>query len=315
MEVGGYRVRILVDGDTGPVVVLCSGLGGRALHWRDTAADLADDHMVVRFDRPGTPVTGTASRRTVKGEAERIAAVLDALGSPDKAVLVGHSVGGFYAEAFARLHPQRTGALLLLDSSIASDHRRLALPLRAKLTAADAATGLLQKLHLHATLGRAGLSLAQRRRPGGLDAQMRTEIRSAATEPDFLPALFAEYLGYHELAAELYTLRPSHPLPPVRRMVATAHTGWRTRRWRAQQKRLAEALGAEHITIAPAGHLVMIEQPHRTADLIRTLAGGLVPHGALQESSKNSPGIFSSTSRFGGARLCGNSHLDRRIAA
>lgn len=277
VEVGGYRVHILIDGDTGPLVVLCSGLGGRALHWRDTVANLAGDHTVVRFDRPGTPVTRTPAptgRRTVRAEAERIAAVLDAVRRPDEAVVVGHSVGGFYAEAFARLHPHRVRALLLLDSSIASDHRRLALPLRAKLTASDAAAALLHRLHLQAPLAHAGLAFAQRRRPGGLDRQICTEIRSTATEPEFLVTLLTEYVGYHELAAELCTLRDSHPLPPVRRKVVTAHTGWRTRRWRAQQIRLAKTLGAEHITIAPAGHLVMIEQPLRTADLIRTIASG-----------------------------------------
>jgi pimeloyl-ACP methyl ester carboxylesterase len=277
VEVGGYRVQILVDGKTGPIVVLCSGLGGRALHWSDTVANLADDHTVVRFDRPGTPVTrppALVGRRTVRGEAARIDAVLDAVRRPNQAVVVGHSVGGFYAEAFARLYPQRTGALLLLDSSIAPDHpRRLALPLRAKLAAADAAATLLNTLHLQTPLGRAGLALLQRRRPGGLDAQMRSEIRSAAAEPAFTAALLTEYVSYHELAAELCTLRATYPLPPVRRMVVTAHTGLRTRRWRTHQIRLAAALGAEHITIAPAGHLVMIEQPLRTADLIRSIAG------------------------------------------
>jgi pimeloyl-ACP methyl ester carboxylesterase len=271
VEVGGYRVRILVDGDAGPAVVLCSGLGGRALHWSDTATDLANDHTVVRFDRPGKPTT-PPPRPTVRGEADRIAAVLDAVQPADKAVVVGHSVGGFYAEAFARLYPQRTRALLLLDSSIAAQHHRLALPLRVKLAAAHAGAALLRKLHLDEPLARAGLALAQRRRPGGLDAQICAQLRSAATDPAFLTSLFTEYVGYHELAAELYQLRDRHPLPPVPRMVATAHTGWRTRRWLAQQVRLAEVLGADHVTVAPAGHLLMVERPHRTADLIRTLA-------------------------------------------
>jgi pimeloyl-ACP methyl ester carboxylesterase len=82
-------------------------------------------------------------------------------------------------------------------------------------------------------------------------------------------ALLAEYVSYHELAAELCTLRATHPL-----LVVTAHTGLRTRRWRTHQIRLAAALGAEHITIAPAGHLVMVEQPLRTADCIRSIAAG-----------------------------------------
>lgn len=273
VEAGGYRVHTLIDGHSGPIVVLCSGLGGRALHWSDTVADLAGDHTVVRFDRPGTSVTRRPGRRTVRGEAKRIAAVLDAVPGANQAVVVGHSIGGFYAEAFTRLYPQRTRALLLLDSSIAAEHRRLALPLRAKLTAAQAAARLLHALRLGAPLGRAGLTLAQRRRPGGLDGQMRAQICTAATEPEFLTALFTEYVGYHELSAELYALRAGHPLPPVRRMVVTAHTGWRTRRWRAQQIQLAKTLDAEHLTVAPAGHLAMIEQPHRTADLIRGIAG------------------------------------------
>ena len=275
VEVGGYRVHILIDGNTGPVVVLCSGGGGRRLHWDDTVANLADDHTVVRFDRPGTPVTGVPAlenRRTVRGEADRIAAALDAAQRPDPAVVVGHSVAGFYAEGFARLHPNRTRAVMLLDSSIASDRApRLTLPLPAKLAAADAAATLVNKLQLAAPLGRAGLTLLHRRRPGGLDDQTRAEIRRAAADPGFPAAMFGEYVVYHVLEAELCTLRAMCPLPPVRRMVVTAHTGWRTRRWRAQQIRMATALNAEHVTVAPAGHLVMIDQPDRTADLIRTL--------------------------------------------
>ena len=69
-------------------------------------------------------------------------------------------------------------------------------------------------------------------------------------------------------------------------MVVTAHTGWRTRRWRTHQIRLATTLGAEHITIAPAGHLVIIEQPLRTADLIRTIGRvGAQSHDAAVEDT------------------------------
>ncbi|MHA7649488.1 alpha/beta fold hydrolase [Mycobacterium sp. ML4] len=272
VEIGGYRVRILVDGGTGPVVVLSSGLGGRALHWADTVADLARDHTVVRFDRPGTPVTRRSGSPTVRDEADRIRGVLDAVGLAQGAVVVGHSVGGFYAEAFARLHPHRTRALLLLDSSIAADLGRLALPLRVKLVAAHMVALLLTELHLAQPLGRVGLALVQRRRPSGLDAQTVAEIRRAADDPVFVTELFAEYACYRQLAAQVCTLRARYALPPVRRMVVTAHTGWRTRRWRAQQIELAHTLGAEHVTVAPSGHLVMIEQPLRTAALIRNVA-------------------------------------------
>ncbi|MFZ0833292.1 MAG: alpha/beta hydrolase [Mycobacterium sp.] len=276
VDVDGYRAQILVDGNGGPIVVLCSGLGGRRLHWNDTAANLAKDHTVVRFDRPGTPLARASDRHgrpTVRGEAGRISAVLDAVQRPDQVVVVGHSLGGLYAEGFARLYPHRTRALVLLDSSIASDHqRRLTLPLPAKLAAADAAATLVDLLRLQAPLGRAALTLLHRRRPGGLDAQMRAEIRRAATGSGFPAALLREYAAYPQLTAELCGLRETCPLPPVRRMVVTAHTGWRTHRWRTEQVRLAGVLGAEHVTVAPSGHLIMIEHPHRTAELIRTIA-------------------------------------------
>lgn len=275
VEVDGYRVQILVDGNTGPVVVLCSGLGGRRLHWIDTVANLASDHTVVRFDRPGTSARRASdpdARRTVRGEARRIAAVLDAVQRPDPAVVVGHSLGGLYAEGFARLYPDRTRALLLLDSSIAADDvQRPALPVGAKLAVADAAATLLDTLRLQAPLGRIALTLLHRRRPGGLDAQMRYEIWRAAAERGFPAALLGEYAAYTELIAELCALREICPLPPVRRMVVTAHTGWRSHRWRNSQIRMARALGAEHVTVAPSGHLVMIAQPQRTADLIRAI--------------------------------------------
>ncbi|MGE5694961.1 MAG: alpha/beta fold hydrolase [Candidatus Sericytochromatia bacterium] len=276
VEAGGFRAEILVEGDTGPLVVLCSGLGGRRLHWTDTAANLASDHIVVRFDRPGRPLERApdADRGvTVRGEADRIAAVLDAVCGPLQAVVVGHSLGGLYAEGFARLCPHRVRALILLDSSIAPNHpRRLTLPLPAKLAAADAAATLLGRLRLQAVLGRAALRLLHRRRPGGLDAQMRCEIGRAATDPGFPAALLREYAAYPQLIAELCVLRETCPLPPIRRVVITAHTGWRSQHWLTRQIRLANDLGAEHITVAPARHLIMIEQPQRTADLIRTIA-------------------------------------------
>ena len=282
VDVGGYRVQVRIDGNTGPVVVLCRSLGGRQLHWSDSVADLARDYTVVRFDRPGTPLTGNPALsvpRTVRGEADRIAAVLDAVAQPNPAVVVGHSVAGFYAEGFARLYPDRTRALLLLDSSIAPEHPLLALPRPAKLAVAGAAAMLLDRLHLKTALGRAGLTLLQRRRPGGLDAQSRSEIRSAAADPGLPTALLTEYIAYHALAAELCALRNACPLPAVPRIVVTAHTGWRTQRWRAQQIRLAATLGAAHETIAPAGHLVMIEQPFRTAEVIRRIGRSAADNG------------------------------------
>lgn len=62
---------------------------------------------------------------TVRGEAQRIRDVLDTLGLTGPAVVVGHSIAGFYAEGFARLFPDRAAGMLLLDSSAEKEPKRL----------------------------------------------------------------------------------------------------------------------------------------------------------------------------------------------
>ena len=49
----GHRVRCLVAGDSGPVVVLIHGITGRADTWRETIPRLADRFTVVAPDLLG----------------------------------------------------------------------------------------------------------------------------------------------------------------------------------------------------------------------------------------------------------------------
>ena len=101
---------------TSPALVLQSGLGDGREAWKTMWPRLALRHRVVAVDRPGygeTPASGgphdpcTAARRL--HDTLREAQV------PPPYLLVGHSLGGLYQVAFARLYPQETAGLLLLD--------------------------------------------------------------------------------------------------------------------------------------------------------------------------------------------------------
>jgi pimeloyl-ACP methyl ester carboxylesterase len=46
-----------------------------------------------------------------------MAAFLEAIDMPPPYVLVGHSLGGFYVQAFARRYPRETAAVVLVDSA------------------------------------------------------------------------------------------------------------------------------------------------------------------------------------------------------
>ena len=72
----------------------------------------------VLFDRPGTGWSdpGPFPRRTAT-EADELARLLERAGERGPFVLAGHSYGGLLAANFARRHPDRTAALVLLDAS------------------------------------------------------------------------------------------------------------------------------------------------------------------------------------------------------
>ncbi|MDF8335179.1 alpha/beta fold hydrolase [Novosphingobium cyanobacteriorum] len=99
-----------------PTVVLESGLGDGADVWNALRAKLALPNFA--YDRPGyggTPVSLTPRDPcTIAHELhERLAQA----GVRPPYVLVGHSLGGRYAYAFARLYPQDTTGLVLVDAT------------------------------------------------------------------------------------------------------------------------------------------------------------------------------------------------------
>jgi pimeloyl-ACP methyl ester carboxylesterase len=99
-----------------PVVVLQSGLGDGRATWHKVWPQLAARHRVFALDRPGhgdSPST-TAPRDPCQVARELRAALRDAKLAPPY-LLVGHSLGGLYQVAFARLYPAETAGLLLLD--------------------------------------------------------------------------------------------------------------------------------------------------------------------------------------------------------
>ncbi|KAA0909402.1 alpha/beta fold hydrolase, partial [Streptomyces apricus] len=133
VRLAGVPHHIRVDGPrpgsgTAPVCLLDVGLGMAWFDWDPVVALLAPHRTVVRFDRPGLGLSGPAPARawpTLTGEADRIARVLDAAGAGagTPVTVVGHSLAGFHCEAFARLYPERTAGLVLVDSAVEEDPR------------------------------------------------------------------------------------------------------------------------------------------------------------------------------------------------
>ncbi|WP_244315488.1 alpha/beta fold hydrolase [Streptomyces albidochromogenes] len=284
LRIGGAAHHVVVEG-AGPVCVLSAGLGMSWFDWDPVVPLLAPFRTVVRFDRPGHGLSApapAAAPPTAEGEAHRVAALLDALPpSAAPVTVVGHSLAGFHAEAFARLYPARTASLVLVDSSVEEHARVPAAP--GLRTAATRVLGTaLRAAGLPAALGplarRAGVRAGRADAAGGRgDPAPAPLVRRCYRTSRVLRGALRENTHYRAVAAGLLALREHHPLPddlPV--TVLAAYDGRGSRgglRWLERQRGLASTLGARFDIAEPSGHLVMLDRPDAVARAVLAAGG------------------------------------------
>ncbi|WP_405813063.1 alpha/beta hydrolase [Streptomyces sp. NBC_01390] len=101
----------------GPTVLLLHGSASSLHHFQDVAALLAPSYDVIRPDLPGWGLTGARGDRDyrVPTYAVTVARFLDVLGVRSCAV-AGNSLGGNIAWNLAADHPERVGALVLVNA-------------------------------------------------------------------------------------------------------------------------------------------------------------------------------------------------------
>ncbi len=124
-SVDGADIEVVSDGN-GDAIVLIHGFPLTREIWNAEASDLAQTHRVIRLDLRGMGRSSvTDGPYLMETLAADIAAVLDAL-SVDRATIVGHSLGGFVALAFARMYTERVTRLGLICSRLGADSPEIA---------------------------------------------------------------------------------------------------------------------------------------------------------------------------------------------
>lgn len=118
VEIFGQKIHYLEAGSaSNPAVILLHGLGGDTSNWALTIPALASKYHVyipdqVGFGKSDKPITNYRVAMLV----EFLDVFCKKLGI-QKAALVGNSLGGWTAAAFAIAHPEKVDKLILVDAA------------------------------------------------------------------------------------------------------------------------------------------------------------------------------------------------------
>lgn len=116
VEVFGQKIHYIEAG-SGPAVILLHGLGGDATNWAFTVPALASRFHVYVPDQIGF---GKSDKPQINYRVATLVDFLDGFYKKlaiQKASIVGNSLGGWTAMAFALAHPEKVDRLVLVDSA------------------------------------------------------------------------------------------------------------------------------------------------------------------------------------------------------
>lgn len=120
-EINGIQMGFEIIGGMGLPIVLIHGFGLNRSIWKAMAENYLSEHTVILPDLRGhgesQAPTGAYSMDVL---AEDLSALLDFL-NYEKAVICGHSMGGYVTLAFAEKFPKRLSGLGLITTHAAAD--------------------------------------------------------------------------------------------------------------------------------------------------------------------------------------------------
>jgi triacylglycerol lipase len=112
----GAKIHYLEAG-SGPAVILLHGLGGSSSNWASTIGPLSQKYRVIVPDQIGF---GRSDKPFINYRVGTLVDFLNGLYKElgiERASLVGNSLGGFTAAAFALAYPQKVDRLVLVDAA------------------------------------------------------------------------------------------------------------------------------------------------------------------------------------------------------
>lgn len=291
VDVGGFRLHFLLQGEGEPTVIFDSALAGSALSWSLVQPAIAGFARTLSYDRAGLGWSDPGpAPRTAQQAARELAALLDALALPGPFVLVGHSFGGLTARAFTALYPEKVAGLVLVDAvslpewlAMTEERRqRLAAGIRlSRRGALLARWGVARLVAIMATspfwkLARAGVTAVSggklKNKQEGmlgpvsrLPEQFRPALKLMWTQPRFYQAMAGQLEHLPESVAAVHAAGGYGDRPLV---VLSAANPSPT--WQQEQRQVAQLSSRGRYRFVPdCGHWIPLDQPQAVIDAVR----------------------------------------------
>ncbi len=114
-QIAGQNIYYIEHGKQGTPIVFVHGAGASHLVWGLQVRALGEVARAVALDLPGHGRSDPPGRTSVDAYRDVVLGLLDALGF-ERAVIVGHSMGGAIAQTLALSHPDRVAGLSLVGT-------------------------------------------------------------------------------------------------------------------------------------------------------------------------------------------------------
>lgn len=281
----GRRLNFFCIGEGSPVVLFEQGGEGNIANWKAVQPEITALTRTCFYDRAGFGYSDAPTEAvTALNATDDLHALMRAARVEGPVVLVGHSVGGFYATAYASRFPDEVAGLVLVDSGFAGqeqwrtdEDRTIELP-----NIQRGERGLLEC----ASLARAGELTRQNLGEHGcypvaddLPPGETRYLLHAVTSPAWYEAEHSQSVNFfsrnerlsvsQQQAAELNRLRDDLPLVALSAAVPPS-SSWRAadrsrvhgQYWQDGHRQLADQSTSGRWTIvAGAGHFIQLDQP------------------------------------------------------
>jgi len=121
VDVDGRGMHLVCSGEGDPMVLVAMGGDSTIADWDFARSELDNDHRTCVYERAGVGSSEPGPEpRTAQVIADELAGLLTTVDVDEPVVVVSHSVGGLFTQAFAQRHPDAVLGLVFLEPRTAA---------------------------------------------------------------------------------------------------------------------------------------------------------------------------------------------------